>query len=230
MSGTRDLLEIYVADVDGVVWTRRLGRDGRSWSSWESLNTSAKLGPVVAVAAYSGSSGWRELYAIGSNGRVAHRWRQDGHPWHDWYVTDRDDAHDIALTSALKGMLECFIVSRDGDVWHRWYIDGKWSAWGSLGRPAGRSAAKYVAVMSGQERHQEVFSLDTEGNLAHRWHWQGDAWSEWSGFPVPEQVSDVAAVATSPGRLNVIAIGGSGALWQRTYRRESNWSDWERIR
>ncbi len=233
MAATRDLLELYVADNEGVVWQRRLDRDGRSWSAWENLDTSGELGPLVAIAAYSGSPTWREVYAVGSNTKVAHRWREDGHPWHAWSVTGRDDAQDIALTSAVRGMLECFIVSRGGEVWHRWYVNNAWSEWGSLGRPENRSAIKAVAAMSGQEKHQELFVLDTRGNLAHRWHWQGSAWSDWAEFPAPEPdgapVCSITAAASSPGCLHVIAVVETGNLWQRTYTKASNWSEWKRV-
>lgn len=229
MAATNDLLEIYVADKEGLVWQRSLGRDEQPWSEWQSLDTSGELGQIVAVAAYSGWPSWRELYAVGSNSKVAHRWRQDGHPWHAWYVTDRNDAQDIALTSAVNGMLECFVVIRGGEVWHRWFVDHEWSKWGSLGRPRNRSAIKAIAAMSGQEKHQEIFALDTQGHLAHRWHWQGNPWSDWRDFPVPEPIKDIAAAASSPGCLHVAVVGESGSLWHRSFTAESNWSDWRRI-
>ena len=229
MTATRDLLEIYVADSEGVVWTRALGRDGRSWSAWESLDSSGELGPVAAVAACSGSPDWRELTAVGVNGRVAHRWRQDGHPWHAWHLTGLDDAETVALTSVTPGNLECFAVDHNGELRHRYYRGG-WSEWGSFGRPQTRTALKAVAVVSGKREHMEAFVLDTEGHLAHRWYRRDPAWSPWADFPAPPgPVADIAAVATAPGNWRVIAVTESGDLWQRLYPHGSHWSDWERI-
>ncbi|MEU4693967.1 hypothetical protein [Actinoplanes sp. NPDC023714] len=185
---------------------------------------------MVAVAAVSGSPSWRELYGVGANGKVAHRWKRDGHPWHDWYPARfGGTARDIALTSPLRGQLEAFVVAADGDIWHRWYVDRKWSDWGSLGRPADRSPSQAVTGTSYQEKHQEIFVMGTDGDLSHRWHWQGNPWDPWYSRSAPQgTVVDIAVAAPGPGRLHVLVLDDEGSLWQRTYHPQ-HWSDWERV-
>lgn len=220
-------LEIYVADQEGVVWSRRKNRGG--WQDWAALSNDQALGPVVAVAAISGGPEHREVFAVGQNGRAGSRWQMDGHPWSPWGLIGRSDARDVTVTRPARNIMECFVLDRAGELWHRWYVDRSWSDWNSLGHPADRSTSIAVTGLSGEKRHQEVYVAGADGDLAHRWHWQGHEWDRWYGMPSPDHVIDLAGGTTSRSRFRVIAVGHTGALWQRSYRPESNWSVWEKI-
>lgn len=60
-------------------------------------------------------------------------------------------------------------------------------------------------------------------------HWQGEAWGDWYDMPSPDQLVDIAAGITSRSRFQVVAVGFTGKLWQRTYVPVGNWSAWELI-
>jgi hypothetical protein len=221
-------IETYVADRRGTVWCRRHDRDG--WSDWVALDTDQQFGAVVALDAMSGWPGHREIYAVGENGTLSHRWQRDGHPWSPWWPADRRDCGDVALSVPAVGKMESYALDREGQLWRRRYAKGRWSGWTSLGRPDDRSTSVAVSALNSRKEHQEVYVVGASGDIAHRWCWNDPPWDPWYGMPSPAHLVDVAAGITTPGRLEIVAVDSDGELWGRSYRDGGNdWSTWQRI-
>lgn len=221
-------LEAYAVDRSGSIWYRR--QEARTeWSTWTRLRSNQRVGPAIALDAISGWPGHRELFVVSESGKVGHCSRWDGKPWSDWYEVGKSSCRDVALSSTTPGHIECFVVDRQGMLWHRWYLNQHWSDWASLGEPYGMSAPVAISALNGEERHQEVFVVGASGEVAHRWHWQGEIWDRWYDMPSPDHLVDIAAGITSKGRFEVIAVGSSGRLWQRSYVPVGNWSAWESL-
>jgi hypothetical protein len=230
MTGTEDIVELYIADRDGVVRGRRLGNDG--WSAWEDLGVPPQAGPVTAVGAVSAFDEHRELYAVGRSGRVAHRWLTDRRTWADWHSAHHDGARDIAVSRLKSEHMECFVIDRDGEVRHRWRskaTEYQWTGWYTLNRAPG-STSRALTTLNGKEGHQEVFVAGVRGDLAHRWlRLRDEKWSDWSGKESPGDVVDLTAAATSVDRWQLFAVDKTGALWVSTYG-DPRWSAWRRVR
>ncbi|MEV7627109.1 hypothetical protein [Actinoplanes sp. NPDC089786] len=219
-------IEVYVVDRSGGVWCRR--QDSRTeWSGWTRLRSDQRIGQAVALDVMSGWRGHREIYVVTENGDVAHCWQWDKEPWSEWYSAEIADCRDVALSTPLKDQLEAFVVDRHGRTWHRWYVDERWSPWESLGEPDAMSAPIAIAALNGEPRHQEIFVVGAAGEVAHRWHWQDEAWDPWYDKRSPDHVVDIAAAATSRSRFRVVTVSAAGKLWQQTYVPVGNWSVWE---
>ncbi len=110
-----------------------------------------------------------------------------------------------AQNGALTRRLEVFSAGVDGAMWHRWSDDNgaSWSAWVSLGRPAGDTNLIFVsspAAVSSTPGHLDMFAMsDTNQNslptLQHNTYNNG----QWSGWSTSLPGSSVTGVYTSSG-------------------------------
>lgn len=228
-----DATDVFVADSDGAVWVR--SRVRATWTDWRRLDAGTHGGAVVALAAASGWSGHREIFAVGQDSTLRHRWRGEGQEWSDWHPAHRPDCVDVASCSPEPNRIDCFALDRQGAVWQRWYADHRWSTWEPRRRPGSLSTISALAAASGSDGHTELFAVDSSGSIAHRWKWTGQDWSEWTGMPRPGPTGevplrDVAAAPTSSGRMELLASDDNGEVWQRSYRPAiQDWTAWSRV-
>jgi len=223
-----DRIECFVADRDGRLWSTAV--EGDHVLPWRQLDPTRHSGAVVAIDAMSGWARHRELYAVGHDGALQHRWKWDGQPWSAWHAAHRNDCRDVALSVPTKDHMECFVIDRDGQVQHRWYRDERWSDWQPLHDPGDGFAGVALSAVNGSDRHQEVFVVGAGGELAHRWHWRDEGWDRWHRIEHSDEFVDVAVGATSPMRMECLAVGASGMLWQRSYNPSDGWSTWRQVR
>jgi hypothetical protein len=104
-----------------------------------------------------------------------------------------------------------------------------WLAWAGgqdnplLGKPV---------VGQNADGHQEVFRVDADGELRHRWQKLSDgSWSAWSSLG-GNLLPGVALATNADGALQVLAVErGSGALRliQQTSSNSLDWLDWTNL-
>ncbi|MBL7553655.1 hypothetical protein I6A60_38365 [Frankia sp. AgB1.9] len=193
--------EIFAIDDAGRLHHRWWNREA-GWSNWHHM-----AGPgnraLSAIAAGSHSPGQQELVAV-ADGELWHRWWIPGPGWSDWGQLGGLDmrATDVAVSSLTKGHFEIFAVSASGRLRHRWYWpDPNWSDWTDMPTPtqwnagsAPAGTAATVAAGSHSDRHQEIFTLTTDGRVYHAWNWLKDdglpnwksssEWSAWHEMPL----------------------------------------------
>ncbi|WP_432981937.1 Hsp70 family protein [Dactylosporangium sp. CA-233914] len=131
-----DGLDLFVADRHGILWYRSnaMGR----WHPWEKVDIDTELEPIGRLAAASGGQGYRDVYAVGGDGRCGHRHRSDHEGWHHWWVDTREGRWvDVALTSRWSSRLEVALLRDDGGVEYRsWILERlRWTDWQDLGAP-----------------------------------------------------------------------------------------------
>ena len=109
---------------------------------------SGLLQPVCAMAQVAGVSrqialgknadGRLELFALGGDGAVNHKWQAaPNRGWGEWSTLAGHDLKQIAIGSNADGRLEIFALGGDGAVYHKWQgtPNGGWGEWKSLGYP-----------------------------------------------------------------------------------------------
>jgi hypothetical protein len=91
-----------------------------------------------------------------------------------------------------------------------------------------------LAMSSVVAGHLEVFAVDSNGAIHHRWY--GDewfdhpGWSSWHDMAGPEgrPVSAIVVASQANHHQEIFAVADA-EVWHRWWRRQSSWSDWERM-
>ena len=66
--------------------------------------------------------------------------------------------------------MEVFAAAQTGAIAHRWQLDagGEWNKqWAGLGRPG--QGADMISVVSNKDGRLEVFAVDDDNRVTHRW-------------------------------------------------------------
>lgn len=101
--------------------------------------------------------------------------------------------------------------------------------------PVVRGQNGALAAVSHRDGHQELFVVDRDGRLTHRWNdldqpygpTARSQWSRWQSMDEPERVRRVASSNLHPGHLEVFLMTGDGGLVHRWFNGDpGQWSRW----
>lgn len=213
------------------------GAEPRSWSQPDSLGSPDHVA-LRALAASRNEDGRLEIFAIGGDGVVYHRYQEKAStaPWSDWLSLGRPGDKSLWTLSVGRngdGRLEVFALDEAGALWHRHQpIDPgqPWSDWLSLEKP-GADLVRVVAATNADGR-LEVFGLDKEGRLVHTYQKTpgSESWSSWQSLerPPDRALVELEAARNQDGRIEVFALDSRGGLWHRYQPPDASqpWIDW----
>jgi hypothetical protein len=92
---------------------------------------------------------------------------------------------------------------------------------------AGQSPTFAYAAVRGH--HQEVFRLEVDGTLRHRWWPNGsENWSEWATMESP-QARALAATSPHSDALHLFLCGIDGRVERRSWQQGRGWGRWETL-
>jgi hypothetical protein len=183
-------------------------------------------------AAAAAETGRIDLFARGTDNALWHRWWDLGKPWTCWQSLRGDLASAPAAASHDPQVVHLNALGPDGRIKDRSFsnvgmLNGGWSLWSDLGRQQFTSAP---AAASWGPGHLEVFALDQDQKIQHKWYrFGGGGWTDWFGFTGEQRFQGApAAAAYAPGRLHLFARGTDNKLYQRwlTGRVPGEWSEW----
>ncbi|OLE23198.1 MAG: hypothetical protein AUG44_22745 [Actinobacteria bacterium 13_1_20CM_3_71_11] len=192
-------------------------RNGGDWSAWENLGGST-LGNPVAIAA----SGDRlDVFVTGADSAVWHTW-QDSAGWHPWEFIGGRTKADLVVVSPEPGRIDLYAIGADTALWWRGFNGYGWSDWQSFGgRTQGHNFSATVDPANGGER---VFVQGADGAVYHDYVDQ-EFFYPFQG--IGGQVrSDVTAITTSDGKIDVFAPGADTTVWHRRWN-GTVWLPWE---
>jgi hypothetical protein len=208
------------------------GIDQAVWSRWQNVANATKdgvwqwisLGGVChgAVTAVERNFGGIELFIVGADNALWHKWSTDS-GWSHWDCLGGVLTGNIAIESNLEGYPEVFVRGPDNACWRRRHlIKGGWKEWESMG---GCMNGDPVAA-KGSDGRLEVFSIGMDNELYHMsQNGLEEPWSPWRS--VKGSFYDVVAATRNPaGQLEVFAKGMNGALWH-ILRADHEWTSWE---
>jgi len=244
-------LELFASTGLGGIWHRyQQAANASTWIGWSDMGhlPGVSLNPVEAAV---NSDGRMEIFAVGSDGAVWHRWQSkpSAGPWSGW--TSLGAPAGAALPVAVKacankdGRIELFVLGSDGTIWHGWQSKpsaGPWSSWNSLGKPSAVELRSYAVHLdsAGMIELCAVGSAPGEGEFgitkSSVWHTRQpepnhtSAWQGWTslGTPcAPDAYLSVELGTEKDGRLALYAAG-EGRLWRRTQTSPAalSWTNW----
>jgi hypothetical protein len=205
-------------------------------------------GPVArgqngTLAAVSHHDGHQELFVVGRDGRLTHRWNDLDQPygptaqslWSRWSpMGEPERVRRVACSNLYPGHLEVFLMTGDGGLVHRWFNGdpGQWSRWLILATP-GHVAA--VAAVAPRDGYQDLFVADTDGRVFTRHYPDGehDDWSRWEEFSPATKIKALAAggLNRERGHREVFAVTRGGRVLHRWNHLDdgSPWSEWAQM-
>lgn len=190
---------------------------GHSWSQWHPMQFDI---PILDVTAGSKGPGQEEVFALGEDGIIRHRWL---------IVDPATDQHDgwshcqelscpplprvrqLAAASIAPGHLEVFAVDATGQLWSRFYWSDKgwseWSPWEAPGRLDGVQASAVRNPQDPATRAVLIVEEPTGTQWARAYRISRPGWGDWT------RVGD--AVPTTRGIAEFVADRRGEALqWE----------------
>jgi len=178
--------ELYVRANDGLVYhLYATPGHGSGWQGWDSMDAPAG-GIVGDVCEGTNAVGNQEIYVLGKDGQVHHKYATPGigSGWSEWGPMGaptpgiRGDVHE---GTNAAGNQELYVVGRDGQVYHTYSTPGAgtgWSAWNSLGGPDGIVGDVIVFAAPGSD---ETLYVDA-GGVTYRNKATPGAGAGWTGW------------------------------------------------
>jgi ligand-binding sensor domain-containing protein/signal transduction histidine kinase len=215
---------------------RALSHLWNRWASWGGVfllgvcGASAADLPTNPLAVAHDANGRLELFQIGFDGEVRHRWQREnnGH-WSPWSIIGGSFLPGIAVGLDADQKLEVFAIDRARNLncARQAARDGhEWSSWTNLG------GAVEPPVILGQDAdgRLEVFALDAMNReVKHLWQTNRlGGWSRWGSLG-RGPAAGLAVATSADGRLELFGVDENHHLvhcWQRQTNAPTDWSAW----
>jgi hypothetical protein len=126
------------------------------------------------LTAVSWGEGRIDLFWIGADGALWHRW-WGATGWSDDERLGGEPASAPAVVSWAANEQQVFIVGRDGQLWNIYWDSRAWHHWVAMGGAFGADAQ--VAAATWGANRIDIFVSDADA-LWHRF-WNGVEWVEW---------------------------------------------------
>ncbi|MPY89396.1 MAG: zinc metalloprotease [Luteitalea sp.] len=186
ISRSADKLDIFVTDVNGVIFTAAWEpafSDG--WHGWWELN-GGRAAPGAPVTAVSRSADKLDIFVVGTDGRVYTAAWEPSFPdwWHGWWpigdirapqgapvhaVSRSTDKLDIFVTDVNGAILTAAWEPSFPDWWHGWWeLNGGRAAPGAPVTAVSRSADKLDVFVVGNDAR--VWTAAWEPSFPDWWH------------------------------------------------------------
>jgi hypothetical protein len=207
--------EVFALVNDGSV-SRNAQKPNGKWTGWQALGGGGEVRRLIASKTKAGRF---ELFGVGLDDAVWHRWRKGPNgKWSDWESLG-GAVKQLAAAESSAG-LEIFGVGTDDGVWHR-KPNGEWENLNGI--------AKDIAVGRLPNGGMEVFVVGVDDNICYSRRDKLDAgWSPWEGWGNPG--SHVAVGEAKPGVLDVFVLGLEATVARKTRPKPTTeWSDWEKM-
>lgn len=183
--------------------------------------------PVTApIAAGSLAQGHMEVLVLPVGRELRHRWYWPDPNWSDWQDMPLPAGRADAICVGSKGEYAMEIaVAVGGMVYNRWWADKWWSDWHEM--PVLDCPVVDLAFSSSIADTHEIYALDEQGRIRHRWWWRDTGWSDWHPMDAPDgrPASAIAAGSYADYHQELFAVV-DGEIWHRWWWRDGGWSDW----
>jgi hypothetical protein len=227
--------------------------DGQ-WREWRTLGAPAipglvtglttPLAPGAPLAVRSRKENHVEVWVIGADGEVYHRWWEAGNDWVDWHKLPSPTAGPngsplvpgghLAVHSRHENHVEIWSVDTEAMLCHTWWDGNQWQNWHRLPTPvAGPSGFRlqpggHLAVLGRNENHMEVWSIGTDKRLHGIW-WDGSNWRDWytlAGQTFPAG-APLVALSRHDDHMEVYSVTEGDRLFGVFW--DGNWQPWHMI-
>lgn len=184
---------------------------------------------TAPIAASSLARGHLELFVLPAGMTLRHRWFWPDPNWSEWGDMDLPVGRATAIAAGSKDEYAQEVAVAVGDVvYNRWWTgeDWGWSHWDVMPRLG--TPVIDLAFSSNIADALEIYALDAEGRIRHRWWRRDRGWSrDWTPMDTPHgrRVTAIAAGSYADYHQELFAIV-DGEIWHRWWWRNDGWSSW----
>jgi hypothetical protein len=189
-----------------------------NWTSWTSLNTTAK----AVVSRANANTGAEETFAIGTDNAVYVNEQNSDGSWAGW-TSLGGQAKSIAVGASPTGQEAVFVI----DPYNKVYVNyqnssGTWGGWTSLG-----GQAKSIAVTTNASGLEDVFAIDTYNKVYVNHQTSAGTWGGWTSLG--GNVKSIAVGTDSSGAEEVYAIDTSNKVYVNRQDSTGAWGGWSSL-
>lgn len=135
---------------------------------------------MEGLTAVSWGAGRIDLFWIGPDRSLMHRWWTAGEGWSADEQLGGELAAPPGVTSWAENEMQVFCVFGDGQLWSIYWDGAAWHEWHAMG---GELVGQPAAAAWGADRI-DVFANGRDGALWHIW-WNGTEWVAWERLTAP---------------------------------------------
>ncbi|MGL5080480.1 MAG: M43 family zinc metalloprotease [Microcoleaceae cyanobacterium] len=235
ISRSQDKLDIFVTDVNGVIYTAAWEPTFTDWwHGWWELN-GGRATPGSAVHGVSRSQDKLDAFVVGTDNQTyTAAWEPAFTDWwHGWWNLNQGMAapgSPVTAVSRSQDKLDVFVVGVDGRVWTAaWQPDFTdwWHGWSPIGDLRVPLGSAVHAVSRSQDK-LDIFATDVNG-VVQTAAWEPsftDGWHGWwelkGGRAAPG--APVTAVSRGQDKLDVFVVGVDGRVWTAAW--QPDFTDW----
>jgi hypothetical protein len=177
-----------------------------------------------------------DVFVIGIDGNVWHRWWSASTGWTPWNSIGRPLGNNvqvigIAATVRASGALDVIVTDntlpffQTTRVWHKWWSASTgWSGWGSLGELGGFGSLITPPTVAGRISGELDVFISSNRAPRHKWWSASTGWSSWGSLD--GIVTGIAAAGRATGFLDLVGNGADGGIWHRWWGSGSGWHPW----
>jgi len=176
------------------------------------------------VASAADADGRMELFTVTTGGAIFHRWQTDATTgaWSAWTPMD-GRLSSIAVARDADNRLVLIGANYAGNVFWRTQTGNgtslSWTSWSQFDGGGTR-----VAAGTNRNGRVEVFRLDANGDIAHRWQTSATTWSPWT--TMDGNLSTIAVARNALGQLEVFGTNATELIYHRTQSTADTSTSW----
>lgn len=226
----------------GTVYYSSKANPNAPWSTFSGLSGLSETTYSVAV---NTQTGYVEVFAIDSSGKLWTNTQTDLSSWSGWTSSgltgEAFQGYVTAVSNSEAGMQVLGIDIGNSAVWTKYQSSpgGSWNGWMSLGNVGGGVTIQPGFICSKNANgNLQVFGVGTDGNLYTKYQTSPSSWSSsWtklgsvSGQPL---YSYLVANNSADGRILVMGVSKTSpyniyGIWEsypNTYTAWNGWSTW----
>ncbi|KAK6516024.1 hypothetical protein TWF281_004614 [Arthrobotrys megalospora] len=236
ISRSRDKLNVFVAGIDGRVFSAAWAQGDTTWHGWFFIN--AVILPGAHIEAVSRADGKLDLFATGLDEAVWHASYQHGDfastRWAPIGTLKVSPGSRIGSVSGAENKMDIFVTGADGLVYSSSWEPGlgKFRDWVHIG---GRTVpGTPITAVSRSENNIDIFLVGLDGQVWTRGYHPGSTtFGGWkaigSSLRFPARAV-VTAVAPSVDEIHIFATSTAGVIFTTSWTAAAaGWSVWESV-
>ena len=233
--GSPDRVDIFAVGPDGRCLTsfNPSDRSDSGWVPWQPVADGLFTeGTPIAVA--QSRPGWKDLFAVGQDGRVWTSWLHPPQGWQPWrQVPDHafEQTAPIAAVSSRPGQIDLFCVDPAGQIQTAWFIEsvGEWQGWEPVlgGTFTPSTPVTAVSVSLGAI---DLFAVGTDGGVWTAGFHPPASWQGWQLIPAGTFTQQTPVECVLAGEVKLFAVGMDGMPYMNSAPWPSlQFGGWQRI-
>lgn len=211
----------YAPNSDGTISFFIIGYDHTCW--WiDKMNVSGQKTyknfgghDLRMITAATNQDGRNELFALGGDKVIYHRWQSTVNgEWDGWHTLGGHDIRSITTALNADGRLEVFAIGGNNVIYSISQViaNGGFGNW----RTIGGHDIQQIVVRPNRDGRLELFALGSDQAVYNIWQVvPNGSFGNWNGLG-GSKIKAIDIVKDRQGRLNLFALGSNSALYQKS--------------